>query len=257
MTRINIENEQLVVREALIRRVRKLLAKAESTSNPNEAEAFSAKAAELIAAHRLDPDHVRHSLDSGVVGLRRIPLGRGAYVRARLALLMSVARSHDCEVVFETGADGTVAVIAGFDSDLVVTALLYESLHIQAASQMAVTKLATPAATQRWRRSFLFGYARRIGEVLDASRTQAAAPPPPSGPPTLFDDGSPSTPDVLARAARVKAFAKEAFGPVRTARGVRPPTARGWNDGQRAASSADIGRSRLGGRRALGRGSGG
>jgi hypothetical protein len=252
MSRITIEREQLVDK------VRKLLAKAESTSNPNEADAFSAKAAELIAAHRLDPDHVRHSLDSGVVGLRRIPLGRGAYVRARLALLMSVARSHDCEVVFETGADGTVAVIAGFDSDLVVTALLYESLHIQAASQMATTRLATPAATQRWRRSFLFGYARRIGEMLDASLTQAAPPAPPAAPPTLFDEhGSPSTLDVLARSARVKAFAKEAFGPVRTARAVRPPTARGWNEGQRAAASADIGRSRLGGRPALGRGSGG
>ena len=252
MNRITID------REALIRRVRKLLAKAESTANPNEAEAFSAKAAELIAAHRLDPDHVRDSLDRGTVGLRRILLGRGAYVRARLALLMAVARSHDCEVVFETGADGTVAVVAGFDSDLVVTALLYESLHVQAASQMATGKLATPAATQRWRRSFLFGYARRIGEMLAASRAQAA--PPPSarpGPPTLFDDsGAPSTPDLLARAARVKAYAKEAFGPVRTARAVRPPTAKGWHDGQRAAASADIGRSRLGGRRALGRGSG-
>lgn len=255
MTRITID------REALVDRVRKLLAKAESTSNANEAEAFSAKAAQLIAAHRLDPDHVRDSLDRGTVGLRRIPLGRGAYVRARLALLMAVARSHDCEVVFETGPDGTVAVVAGFDTDLVVTALLYESLHIQAAGRMTMTRLATPAATQRWRRSFLFGYARRIGEVLDASRNQAAAPKPPSATPaapTLFDDsGSPSTPDLLARAARVKAFAKEAFGPVRTARGVRPATAKGWSDGHRAAATADIGRSRLGTRRALGRGSDG
>jgi hypothetical protein len=252
MNRITID------REALVDKIRKLLAKAESTANPNEAEAFSAKAAELIAAHRLDPDHVRDSLSRGTVGLRRIPLGRGAYVRARLALLMAVARSHDCEVVFETGPDGTDAVVAGFDSDLVVTALLYESLHVQAASQMATGKLATPAATQRWRRSFLFGYARRIGEMLDVSRAQAAPPPAArSGPPTLFDDtGSPSTPDLLARAARVKAYAREAFGPVRTARAVRPPTAKGWNDGQRAAASADIGRSRLGGRPALGRGSG-
>lgn len=37
---------------ALINRVRKLLAMAEGTSNPNEADAFSRKAAELIAAHR-------------------------------------------------------------------------------------------------------------------------------------------------------------------------------------------------------------
>lgn len=254
MTRITID------REALVRRVRKLLAKAESTTNPNEAEVFSAKAAALIAAHRLDPDHVRDSLDRGTVGLRRVPLGRGAYVRARLALLMAVAHSHDCEVVFETGADGTIALVAGFETDLVITAMLYESLHVQAASQMAATRLATPAATQRWRRSFLFGYARRIGEMLQSSRAHAAAPAPAptDHPPTLFDAaGSPATPDVLARAARVQAFAKEAFGPVRAARAVRPATAKGWGAGHRAAGSADIGRSRFGSRRALGRGSGG
>lgn len=239
-------------REILIDRVRKLLAKAESTDNPNEAEAFSAKAAELIAAHRLDPAHVRDSLDRGTVGLRRIPIGRGAYVRARLALLTAVARSHDCEVVFETGATGTVAVVAGFESDLVVTELLYESLHVQAAGQMAATKLATPAATQRWRRSFLFGYARRVGELLTESQAHAVKPQP-AGPLTLFDESS-AVPDLLARAARVKEFAKVAFGPVRAARAVRAPHAAGWNDGHRAAGSADIGRTRLSGRKALGRG---
>ena len=48
-----------------------------------------------------------------------------------------MARAHDCEVVFETGPAGTVAVVAGYDTDLTVTALLYESLHTQAATQMA------------------------------------------------------------------------------------------------------------------------
>lgn len=244
--------QTVVDRESMVARVRKLLAKAESTSNPNEAEAFSAKAAELIAAHRLDPEHVRDSLDRGTLTLRRIPLGRGAYVRARLELLTAVARAHDCEVVFETGPLGTIAVVAGFDSDLVVTALLYESLHTQAAAQMAATRLATPAATQRWRRSFLFGYAGRVAELFEQSRQAAAAQPRP-GQPTLFDDAT-SVPDVVARAERVKAYAKEAFGPVRVARGVRAPTARGWRDGHSAAAQADIGRSRLVGRRAIGRG---
>ena len=89
--------------EVLLDKIRKLLAKAEGTDNANEAEAFSAKAAQLIAEHRIDPEHVRDALAHGALGLRRIALGRGAYVRARLALLDAVARNHDCEVVFETG----------------------------------------------------------------------------------------------------------------------------------------------------------
>jgi hypothetical protein len=238
-------------REGLIDKVRKLLAKAEATDNPNEAEAFSAKAAELVARHRIDPGHVRDALERGTVGLRRLPLGRGAYVRARLALLMAVAGAHDCEVVFETGPEGTTALVAGFDSDLDVTALLYESLHVQAAGAMAGVRLATPAATQRWRRSFLFGYARRVGEMLDASRATARAPDDAAH--TLFDQGS-TVPDIQARAARVHEFARAAFGPVRAARAVRPAQAAGWRDGVQAAGRVDIGRSRLGGRNAIGRG---
>ena len=54
--------------EALLDRIRKLLAKAESTDNANEAEVFSAKAAQLIAEHRIDPTHVRDALDARVAG---------------------------------------------------------------------------------------------------------------------------------------------------------------------------------------------
>ena len=109
----------------LLDKIRKLLAKAEGTDNANEAEAFSAKAAQLIAEHRVDPEHVREALAHGALGLRRIALGRGAYVRARLALLDAVARNQDCEVVFETGPGGTTAIVAGYESDLDVTEVLY------------------------------------------------------------------------------------------------------------------------------------
>jgi hypothetical protein len=238
--------------EALIDRVRKLLAKAESTNNANEAEAFSAKAAQLIAAHRLDLGHVRDSLERGSLGIRRLPIGRGAYVRARLALLMAVAGTHDCEVVFQSGSTGTTAIVAGFESDLDVTELLYASLHTQAAGQMATMRRSTAAATQRYRRSFLFGYARRVSELLAASRP---APAPRRGGRGGGDGGSDLLPELAERADRVKAFAAESFGRVVAASPARPAQASGWQAGHRAASKADLGRDRLGGRRAIGRGS--
>jgi hypothetical protein len=245
----------MAANETLVERVRKLLAKAESTSNPHEAEVFSAKAAELIAAHRLDPQRVRESLEHGSLGLRRVPLGRGAYVRARLALLMSVAASHDCEVVFQTGGDGTTAIVAGFESDLDMTDLLFTSLHTQAAAQMAAIGRQTPAATQRYRRSFLFGYARRVGELLaDAKRPPAGAAPAARGDGrqgSLFGE---LLPDTLERSQRVKEFAARSFGRVVTASAPRPAQASGWKDGHRAAGGADLGRQRLHGRRALGPG---
>lgn len=243
--------------DTLIDKVRKLLAKAESTDNANEAEAFSAKAAALIARHRLDVHQVQASLQRGDLGLRRVPLGRGAYVRARLSLLCAVARHHDCEVVFETSTTGTTAVVAGYQDDLDIMAVMYESLHVQAASQMAGARRSTPAATQRWRRSFLFGYAAKVNELFEASQA-AAAPSPPSanraGPPTLFDQAS--VPDLVARRERVQDFAARSFGRVTRARAAAPATAAGWQKGQAAASQADLGRTRLAGRRALGSGRG-
>lgn len=238
--------------EALIDRVRKLLAKAESTTNANEAEAFSAKAAQLIAAHRLDLGHVRDSLERGSLGIRRLPIGRGAYVRARLSLLMAVAGNHDCEVVFQSGPTGTTAIVAGFESDLDVTELLYASLHTQAAGQMATMRRSTPAATQRYRRSFLFGYARRVSELLAESRPKPSAPRAGS---RSGDGGSDLLPELAERVDRVKAFAAKSFGRVVAASPARPAQASGWQAGHRAASKADLGRDRLGGRRAIGRGS--
>ena len=42
----------------LVAKVRKLLAMAEGSTNSNEADAFSRKAAELIAANRIDPERL-------------------------------------------------------------------------------------------------------------------------------------------------------------------------------------------------------
>jgi hypothetical protein len=240
------------VSEALLDKVRKLLAMAERTDNANEAEVFSAKAAQLIAEHRLDPRHIRAALDGGTLGLRRVVLGRGAYVRARLALLDAVARNNDCEVVFETGPRGTTAIVAGYEPDLDVTEVLYASLHAQASSQMAAVRGRTPAATQRWRRSFLFGFATHVAELLEDVRTRAAEPTAASSHLTVTEAG---LPEVHARTARVREFAAGAFGRVGTARAAAPAQRSGWRDGHRAAAAADIGRSRVAGRLALGRGS--
>ncbi len=234
--------------DAMLGKVRKLLAKAEATDNANEADAFSLKAAQLIAAHRISPERLARTDDEQLL-VRRIVIGRGGYVRARLALLGAIARAHDAEVVFESGPAGATALVAGFADDLEATAVLYASLHVQAAGQMAAIRRASPAATQRWRRSFLFGFAARIAETLRAASDAA-------GGDGTTGTGSASTgthlPDLAARAARVRQFAAVAFGRVVPASAPRPAAAAAWGAGHRAAGGADIGRRRLPGREALG-----
>lgn len=238
----------------LLVRVRKLLDKAEGTSNPHEADAFSRKAAELIADHRIDPDRLA-SLDAGDdLSVREFEIGRGAYVRARLALLQAIADAHDVRVVFQARPQGTVAMAAGFTSDLDVLEVMYASLHQQAASQMGGIRRQTGAATQRFRRSFLFGFADKIGEVLGESKQRAEERMQASSPAGAGAGVAARALAVATRNDRVDEFAATSFGRVRTARAPSAAQVGGWGAGAAAASSADVGRTRLPGRRAIGRG---
>jgi hypothetical protein len=227
----------------LVDKVRKLLAMAEGTANPNEADAFSRKAAELIAAHRIDPERLLADRDDDL-DVVEVELGRGAYVRGRLSLLGAVGDAHGCKVVYEVRRDGTVAFVAGFRSDLETVSLLYHSLHTQASSRMASERRATAAATQQWRRSFLFGYADQIRTMLrqsvDAAERHAAT--------------GTALPALRARDRRVEEFSKERFGRVVAARRPKAAIATGWEAGRQAAARADLGRERVAGRRAIGRG---
>lgn len=217
---------------------------AEGSSNSNEADAFSRKAAELIAAHRIDPARLRCER-SDDLAVSEVALGRGAYVRGRLMLLMAVATPQGCQVVFERGSHGTVAFVAGFRSDLRAVDLLYTSLHLQAAARMAASRRATSAATQQFRRSFLFGYAAQIGEMLAAAADDVGQQAHPA---------QSVLPALRARDRQVADFAKREFGRVRAARRPTAPTATGWTAGQQAAARADLGRQQMATVRELPRG---
>jgi hypothetical protein len=243
------EHSPSAVAQSLVSRVRKLMDKAAATNNAYEADAFSRKAAELVARHRIDPAALAERSDDELV-VREISLGRGAYVRARLALLTAVAEAHDAGVVFGSTPTGTVAYVAGHSSDLDVVEVMYTSLHSQASLRMAAERRSTAAATQRYRRSFLFGYADRVAQSLEDVRRVAEA----SSDVAVVVDGTGRSLARLERGHRVEEFISQRFGRVRRARTSAGAELGGWSDGSHAAEGADLGRSRLKDRRSLGRG---
>jgi len=233
---------------AIASRVRKLLDKAESTSNPHEAAAFSQKAAELIARHRIEPESLARQDAQEVLAVRDFFLGRGAYVRARLSLLSTVAESHDVQVIFSTSQSGMIAHAAGFTNDLDAVEVMYNSLHQQASTQMAEIRRSTGASTQRFRRSFLFGFAERVGVLLKEARSQVEAD-------TLSNSAQSSMAlRLLERTERVDRFVQQELGPIRRARRPATPQAGGWDAGVSAADRADVGRTRISSRPAIGQG---
>jgi hypothetical protein len=237
------------VEPSLVARVRKLMDKAAATSNVHEADAFSRKAAELIARHRIDPQSLADA-DRDDLAVREITLGRGAYVRARLALLMAVSEAHDSRVVFAATPTGTVAYVAGRSSDLDLVEVMYTSLHAQAAARMSMEHRATGAATQRHRRSFLFGYADRVAKSFDDARRNARVTSP--GPGAAESAGR--SPARLEHLDQVDRFIAERFGRVRAARSASGAEVGGWTAGSAAAERADLGRKRVADRRSLGPG---
>lgn len=232
---------------AVVFRARKLMDKAERTDNPHEAALFSAKAAELISRHRLSPQELANArpIDDELI-VSELAVGRGAYVRARISLLANIANAHDVRSVYQSTPTGSVAFLAGRRSDVELVEVLYGSLHAQAAKQMASLKRRTGAATQRERRAFLFGFADRIGEMLQESSRVARVETERSG------HGSTVAVALRDRQARVDDFADREWGRVRAASRPKPVSPEGYERGGEAAERADVGRSRLSGRGALG-----
>ncbi|MEU4680219.1 DUF2786 domain-containing protein [Micromonospora sp. NPDC023737] len=159
----------------ILDRVRALLAKAESTTFPAEAEALTGKAQELIARHRLDEallaaEAPSPDLPSGV------RLGTDApYAGAKALLVQEVAAANGCESVWSD--DLGFATVLGWPADLAAVELLYTSLLVQATAAMLAGRGERRASggrrTRGYDESFLNAFALRIGERLRAATAAA------------------------------------------------------------------------------------
>jgi len=172
------------VDERILARVRALLAKAESTPYPAEAETFTAGAQALMARHAID-----HALlaASGQAPADE-PVGRqigidNPYESAKVSLLSAIASANRCRAVW-TKTFGFATVI-GHPTDLDTVEVLFTSLLVQAITAItregSRTSWTGGSRTRSFRRSFLLAYAERIRERLtetteEQTRIAAAEP---------------------------------------------------------------------------------
>jgi Protein of unknown function (DUF2786) len=226
----------------ILHRVTALLAKAESTTYPEEAEALTAKAQELMTLHAIDLAAVE--ADRGgraAVSGRRIGID-DPYARARVTLLSEVARANRCRAVWSRGLG--FATVFGGEGDLDAVEVLYTSLLVQATRAMVVARppgaagggrgAPSGSATRSFRQSFLVAYAHRIGDrlrqVAEATAAEAAAGP----------GGGGLLPILARRADAAEAAAAAAFPNLKTF-STTGRDAEGWAAGWKAADRADLG----------------
>ena len=154
---------------SVLERVRALLAKAESTTFDAEADAFTAKAQELMARHRIDRAVIAARGESRAdepVG-RRVGLD-DPYVEAKAALLATIAGANGSRAVWSKNMG--FSTLFGFASDLDAIEELFTSLLVQVAAALrregSKHDRAGRSRTTRFRRSFLVAFATRIGQRL-------------------------------------------------------------------------------------------
>ena len=215
-------------------KVRALLAKAESTTFPEEAEALSAKAQELMARHSIDEAMVGAAEGtSDTPGAARLAVDEPS-AATKAVLLSVVASTNHCRAVWSR--DLAFSTVFGFESDLAFVEILYTSLLVQATSAMFAAgpqiDRSGRSRTRSFRRSFLLAYADRIGHRLREAETASRAA-------AAEQYGGSLVPVLAGRADAVKAACDEAFPTVvRRTMGAR--SSAGWAAGRAAADLASL-----------------
>ena len=215
-----------------LRRIRGLLAKAESTEFAEEAEALTAKAQELMTRHAVDAALL--SLDHPArddVNTRRVHVA-DPYVRAKMQLLAAVAEANDVRLVWYQGLG--IANLVGSRTDLDAVELLFTSLLLQVAQALAsAEKHDVGGSARAFRRAFLLGYAHRIGQRLQAARRQATAE-------AAAERDVDLLPVLRSRREAAEAAVAELFPRIRSSRSRTPVDRGGWYAGRAAAERADV-----------------
>lgn len=241
----------------VLAKVRKILAKAEDpAATPEEAETYTAKAAELMATYGIDRALLAEEMpDSDIVGDRVVVLD-APYALDKASLLSSIAVELRCRAVRRirhVGPRATKEVsihLFGYDSDLARAEILFTSLLLQAQTSLARTDPPPWESLAAYRRSWLAGYTAAVSRRLRDAEQRAKESAEGARRGTTESAGRPrvrrSVELVLVDRDRSVAAAVEAEYPRLGAARSRQLSGSGGRSGWRAGQRADLGGSRVG-----------
>ena len=228
----------------LLDRVRKLLAKAEDEGcTPEEAEALTAKAADLMA---------RYGIDRALLGAVRPETDRPAdrkfgfeapWADVKAHLLAALATALRCQCVQTQTEEGPRLHVFGYSSDLERAEILFTSLLVQMARALA--KQAVPAygnSAKAWRRSWMLGYCAAVVARVRAAEEEAVAAAGADAD-AAADVGSSAAVVLADRSLTVRLQVSAAYPRLKKKRVTYSGS--GYGDGFREGQKADIGGGKL------------
>lgn len=208
-------------------RIRGLLAKAESTDFPAEAEALTAKAQDLMTRYAIDEALLAGETGDAVdvQGVRI--LIEQPYALQKAGLLDVIGRANRCRAVWSDFA--SCVTLVGVPTDVAQVEMLFTSTLVQATRAMTRAGEGSYDADRStaFRRAFLSAYAMRIGQRLTESAEQATQ-----------TYGSELVPVFERQAQAIEGEFDRLFPDVTTGSSRATFDMRGWDAGTRAADDA-------------------
>jgi hypothetical protein len=150
--------------DKMYNRIRGLLRKAEGTNNEHEAEAFFAKAQELIMRYAIDEERMwsddpekRSKIET--LNIKIVDRSAGADYKRKI--LNACARSNRCQMWYSPGMDQST--LAGYSSDILFVEMLYKSIVTQMNFKMAFAQAVSKGVHHKtFKNSFIAGFSSRI-----------------------------------------------------------------------------------------------
>jgi Protein of unknown function (DUF2786) len=230
--------------DGTLEKVRKLLAKAEAEGvTPPEAEALTAKAAELMARYGIDKARLAATQPSTDQLANRKITVENPWTDVKSHLLGGIFQAMRCQVILIGKRDGKQQIhIFGFTSDLDRAEMLYTSLLVQMALGLAAQFVpGSGGRAKTWRRSWMLGFATAVTGRVKAAEARAADQ-------ADAEDraaGGRSTALVLAdRSLAVKNALRQQYPRTRSVRMTYSGS--GYSGGHAAGQRADIGGAKVG-----------
>ena len=223
------------VDDPVLVKVRALLAQAESTTFEAEAEAFTAKAQELMARHAIDGALLwaRSSRDERPITIR-LPLD-DPYTEVKSLLLQCVAQHSRCKSVYHRRYG--LSSVVGFASDVASVEALFTSLLVQSHAALRAEAAKAPpggrARSRSFRSSFLMSFITRIDERLREVTAHIESAETSTRGPALL-------PALVARESAVEESVTELFGKLEGVAVRMGTDAAGWARGRIAADRAHL-----------------
>lgn len=151
--------------ESTTDKIRNLLAKARSTTYAEEANLFLSKASELMAKHSISEAMLA---DQRTDEIGELVINVGKYHVQKCSLLVGVVKAFGCHAVGLNSRGRGIYGVVGFQSDLDMVESLMESLGFQLDRELLNIKGQYGISTKSARVSFATEWAREVSDRVES-----------------------------------------------------------------------------------------